>query len=151
MLKSLLNKVAGLMACNFVKKSLQHRCFPVKFVKFLRTPFLYGTFGGCFWWVYLSNDQILILHCFISNYLFVLSVIFECWTGKLSVWFAIAYWSSHLEVFCEKAVLKREFLACNFSKLKRDIFAEQVFYRTLWTSTVFSLINAHSLLNAPLQ
>ena len=27
-------------ACNFIKKGLQHRSFPVKFVKFLRTPFL---------------------------------------------------------------------------------------------------------------
>ena len=27
-------------ACNFIKKRLQHRCFPVKFVKFLRTPTL---------------------------------------------------------------------------------------------------------------
>ena len=34
------NKVAGLQACDFVKKRLQHRCFPVKFTKFLRTPFL---------------------------------------------------------------------------------------------------------------
>ena len=39
MLESLLNKVAGLKAWNFVKKRLQHRCFPVKFKKFLnRTP-----------------------------------------------------------------------------------------------------------------
>ena len=27
-------------ACNFIKKSLWHRCFPVNFEKFLRTPFL---------------------------------------------------------------------------------------------------------------
>ena len=39
MLKSLFNKVADQKACNFVKKKLQHRCFPVKFAKFLRTPF----------------------------------------------------------------------------------------------------------------
>ena len=26
-------------ACNFLKKRLQHRCFPVKFTKFLGTPF----------------------------------------------------------------------------------------------------------------
>ena len=26
-----LNKDAGLRACNFIKKRLQHRCFPVKF------------------------------------------------------------------------------------------------------------------------
>ena len=28
-----------LQACNFIKKRLQHRCFSVKCVKFLRTPF----------------------------------------------------------------------------------------------------------------
>ena len=33
------NKVAGLQA-NFIKKRLQHRCFLVKFTKFLRTSFL---------------------------------------------------------------------------------------------------------------
>ena len=32
------SNVAGLKACTFVKKRLQHRCFPVKFAKFLRTP-----------------------------------------------------------------------------------------------------------------
>ena len=27
-------------ACNFIKKTPQHRCFPVSFMKFLRTPFI---------------------------------------------------------------------------------------------------------------
>ena len=27
-------------ACNFIKKRLEHKCFPVKFAKFLRTPIL---------------------------------------------------------------------------------------------------------------
>ena len=40
------NKVAGLKACNF-KNKLQHRCFPVKLAKFLGTPFLENTSGGC--------------------------------------------------------------------------------------------------------
>ena len=31
-------EVHNLQACNFVKERLQHRCFPVKFAKFLRTP-----------------------------------------------------------------------------------------------------------------
>ena len=42
-LESLFNKIAGLEACNFIKKTLQHRCFPVKLAKFLRTPFFYRT------------------------------------------------------------------------------------------------------------
>ena len=35
-LESLFNKVAGLRICNFVKKRLQNRCFPMKFSNFLR-------------------------------------------------------------------------------------------------------------------
>ena len=35
---SVLNKIAGPKASNFIKKRLQHRYFFVKFVKFLRTP-----------------------------------------------------------------------------------------------------------------
>ena len=31
-------------AWNFIKKRLQHRCFPTKFTKSLRTPFLQNTF-----------------------------------------------------------------------------------------------------------
>ena len=31
------NEVAG-RACDFIKKGLWHRCFPVNFAKFLRTP-----------------------------------------------------------------------------------------------------------------
>ena len=33
------NKVAGLKPATLLKKSLWHRCFPVNFAKFLRTPF----------------------------------------------------------------------------------------------------------------
>ena len=40
MLESLFNKVAGLQCCNFIKKRLQHRCFPVNIAKFLRTAIL---------------------------------------------------------------------------------------------------------------
>ena len=39
-LESLFNKAAGLQVCNFIKKRLQHRCFPVIIAEFLRTPFL---------------------------------------------------------------------------------------------------------------
>ena len=37
MLGSLSHKVAGLKDYSFIKRRLQHRCFPVKFLKFLRT------------------------------------------------------------------------------------------------------------------
>ena len=38
-LESLLNKVAGFQACNFIKKILQHRCFPVNIVKFFKKTY----------------------------------------------------------------------------------------------------------------
>ena len=34
----LFNKVAGLRPATLLKKRLWHRCFPVNFAKFLRTP-----------------------------------------------------------------------------------------------------------------
>ena len=43
MLESLFNKAA-----NFTKRRLQHKCFPVKFPKLLRTLFLQNTSSGCF-------------------------------------------------------------------------------------------------------
>ena len=49
MLESLFNKVAGLKVCNVIKKSLQHRCFPVNITKFLRTPILRKSADGCFY------------------------------------------------------------------------------------------------------
>ena len=38
-LESLFNTIAGLQSCNFIKKRLQHRHFPVKFARFLKTLF----------------------------------------------------------------------------------------------------------------
>ena len=31
------NKVAGLQACSFIKKGLQHRCFPLNIAKFFKS------------------------------------------------------------------------------------------------------------------
>ena len=42
------NKVAGLGPAFCLKKRIWHRCFPVNFVKFFRTPFLQTPFGDCF-------------------------------------------------------------------------------------------------------
>ena len=39
------NKVAGLTPATLLKKRHWHWCFPVNFVKFLRTPFLQNTSG----------------------------------------------------------------------------------------------------------
>ena len=50
--------VAGLQACNFIKKRLQHRCFSVKFAKFSSASFLQNTSGGCFWNYLMSSLNI---------------------------------------------------------------------------------------------
>ena len=39
MLESLVNKVKGLQICNFINKTLQHRCFPVKIAKFFKNTY----------------------------------------------------------------------------------------------------------------
>ena len=38
-----------LNTAGFALERLWHRCFPENFAKFLRTPFLQNTSGGCFW------------------------------------------------------------------------------------------------------
>ena len=40
MLESLFNRLAGFKICNFLKKRLQHRCFPVNIAEFLSTLIL---------------------------------------------------------------------------------------------------------------
>ena len=45
-----LNKVAGLRPAILIKKRLWHRCFPVNFAKFLRTPL----FTEHLWWQLLD-------------------------------------------------------------------------------------------------
>ena len=42
------NKNAGLQSCNFLKKRLQHRCFPMNVAKFVRIPVLKNISGGLF-------------------------------------------------------------------------------------------------------
>ena len=48
------NKVAGLRSATLLKKRLWHRCFPVSFSKFLRTPFL----KVHLWWLLLLSGKI---------------------------------------------------------------------------------------------
>ena len=44
------NQVGGLRPTTLLKRRLWRMCFPVNFVKFLRTPFSQNTPGGCFCW-----------------------------------------------------------------------------------------------------
>ena len=76
---SLFDKVAGLQACNFIKKSLWRRCFSVNIFTFSRGAFLLKTFGGCFW------DSFVCLFIYLFTYLFV--YLFACLFIYLSICF----------------------------------------------------------------
>ena len=53
MLEPLFLKVAGLRLATLLKKRAQHRCFPLNFVKFLRTPILLEQL----WWLTASEEE----------------------------------------------------------------------------------------------
>ena len=69
-LKSLLNIVGCLKVCNFIKNWLQHRCFPVKFMKFLRTPILKNTVNDCFCFMLIHSFPFIILLLLGLSYFF---------------------------------------------------------------------------------
>ena len=52
--ESLFNKVAGLRPATLLKKRLWHKCVPVNFAKFLRTPLLQNTSG---WLLLIKLDD----------------------------------------------------------------------------------------------
>ena len=65
-----------LKACNFIKKRLWHRCFPVNFAKFFRTLFLQNT-GRLF----LENS---------ANYTHLICALLRIWFFKLR-WIGFCY------------------------------------------------------------
>ena len=71
------------MQC-WLKRRLQHRCFPVNFTKFLRIPFLRNTLGGCFWkkqWYKLQSCK----YYFGSLQSFsAVSIRYEVWNSRVT-------------------------------------------------------------------
>ena len=57
-LGSLFNTIAGLLACNFIKRRLQDSCFPVNIGKFLRTAFLQNISENGLYHHDVNNDYI---------------------------------------------------------------------------------------------
>ena len=51
-------KFASLSFQPYFKKRFWYRCFPVKFAKFLRTPFLMNNSGDCFWRMFHSTGNL---------------------------------------------------------------------------------------------
>ena len=70
-LESLFNKVAGLQACDFIKKRLQHRCFPVNVTKFLSMLVLTKSANGLFCVTLLYH--LTLFSKFIQNYYLIFS------------------------------------------------------------------------------
>ena len=124
--ESLFNKVAG----------LQHRCFTVKFAKFLKTPFLQNISCSCFWQVRVT----------ISNSLFS-----EAATGGVvykKVFLKISQNSQETtwEPGLRPATLlkKRLWHTCfpvNFAKFLRSPFLQN----TSWRQLVFFLLLSGSV------
>ena len=65
------NKVAGLMSATILKKRLWHRCFPVNFAKFLRTPLLQNATGQLLLNIYIIVIKTFYHFCFLC-YNFIL-------------------------------------------------------------------------------
>ena len=103
-LESLFNKVVGLKVCNFIKKRLQHRCFSVNIVNFLRT----ALFIEHFWWVFLKK-------------LFIRSlVLFMLWQGTfpISVFFKLR---RKKEVLCAFALCSDNLVYCHVFTIENKI------------------------------
>ena len=52
------NKVADLRPATLLTKRPRHRCFPVNFATFLRTPSSQNTSGGCFFWLLFREPSL---------------------------------------------------------------------------------------------
>ena len=68
------NKVACLRSATLSKKTLRYRCFPVNFVKLLRTPFLQNTSGR----LLLSFEHAQIFHISHFTYHLRYYMIIDC-------------------------------------------------------------------------
>ena len=114
-LESLFDKVAVLQPINFIKKRLQHRCFPVNIEKFLKTSILKNI---CKWLLLLQSSyhrKITICNIVLissvrakiaqETYLCNVQTTFH---GEIIYNFAWIYLgrSNHPDVFCKKSVLR---------------------------------------------
>ena len=67
------NEFAGLRPATLLKKKLWHRCFPVNFVKFLRTRFLQNTSGPLLLFIFI--DLLLQQHFYFTSFAFLCSLL----------------------------------------------------------------------------
>ena len=123
MLESLFNKAAALKACNPIKKRFQHRCFPMKFEKFLRTPF----FTKEFQWLLLRFNS-----CFqrCSDQKPVrLSAINTRFNWK-KVFAAAKIQKQPPHVFCKRRASRSSVFSCEYYEIFKNPYLEKY----LWTA-----------------
>ena len=101
--------------CNFIKKRLWQRCFPVNFPISLRIPFYRAPPGDCLWTSLVLFYNPISLTILFSSYI--------CLSR-----------SSHPEVFCHKGVLK------NSPKFIRKHLCESLFFNKV-AGTACNFIN----------
>ena len=123
MLESLFNKAADLKTCNPIKKRLRHRCFPMKFAKFLRTHFfikefqwLLLRFNSCF---QRSSEQKPVR----------LSAINTRFSWK-KVFAAAKIQKQPPQVFCKRRASRASVFSCEYCEIFKNTYLEKY----LWTA-----------------
>ena len=114
------NKVPGLRSAILFKKRLQHRCFPVNFVKFLRTPFL----TEHLWWLHLA----------IPSRLY--QVEHFCYSEQVIP-------SRRFWIFCEGYIWSRTFLPCYSEQVilsRRPLLFQADYTKNVYNEQKFSAI-----------
>ena len=103
------NKVASLRLATLLKKRLWHRCFPVKFAKFLRTPFYRTPPNDYFWkalwgrdWSFCCNFRCLTCHLHELN---------VAWNFVESIFLQASIWNCLIISHCGISSLM--FFSCN--------------------------------------
>ena len=81
------NKVTGFRSATLLKKRLRHKFFTVRFVKFLRTPFLTASEIGFLWLVFIVLKNLLI---------FTLELILLCLRTKFNSYYSLLSYSYSL-------------------------------------------------------
>ena len=125
MLESRFNKVAGLQTCNFIIKRLRHKCFLVKFAKYLRTSILQNICQWLLLWIQLvwinTQKQLLILNTDGRDF-----------TRQIKI--HQIFWDF---LWCSPAtLLRRDFgtgVSCQFYKIFHFTFFEEPFHCCITT------------------
>ena len=113
--------------CKFIKKRLWHRCFPVKFAKFLRIPFLQNTSG----WLLLSTriQGFIWALCF-GIYKLPLQKYVEIWLREnpySGIFYAV--YNLYIPMHCVKSIRIRRFSGPHFPAFGLNMDQENSDYR----------------------